>query len=201
MSVTKWLHRERLQNFRRRKSDHYCNFNSRTIFRTQLHLPFTRMYDKQTGRLSPLLLLNHVYLVCPKIYERIDIDELVNEILSEPLPASIEIPQAAAASDSSTRPLRILHLTDIHMDPGYVENMPTTCNYPVCCRDNQPYNKTMLGSSSSASNSMSGYWGTLGNCDLPERTFDAFVEYVKNNLADDIDLVIWTGDNVSHDQS
>ena len=41
-----------------------------------------------------------------------------------------------------------------------------------------------------------GYWGSLGNCDLPLQTFDLFLKEIKDKS---IDLMIWTGDNTPHD--
>ena len=32
------------------------------------------------------------------------------------------------------------------------------------------------------------------------RTFDEFISFVEDNLVDEIDLIIWTGDNSSHDE-
>lgn len=43
-----------------------------------------------------------------------------------------------------------------------------------------------------------GYWGSAANCDIPERTFDKAIDFIKKDLSDDIDFIIWTGDNTGH---
>lgn len=76
-------------------------------------------------------------LVCPPVYELVSVDLLVSEILNEKVPADLPAPKKP-----SNEAVKVLHITDIHMDPGYLENMPATCNYPICCRNNHPYNET-----------------------------------------------------------
>lgn len=71
------------------------------------------------------------------MYELLSVDALVSEILNEKVPKNLPAPRKP-----SNEAVRILHITDIHMDPGYLEDMPTTCNYPICCRYNHPYNET-----------------------------------------------------------
>ena len=41
-----------------------------------------------------------------------------------------------------------------------------------------------------------GYWGSNAECDVPIRTFNLFLDQIKN---EDLDFVIWTGDNTAHD--
>ncbi|EAR89553.1 ser/thr phosphatase family protein (macronuclear) [Tetrahymena thermophila SB210] len=128
--------------------------------------------------------------VCPKVYEDIDIDALVYDIIKEK-------PKITQIKQSSGKTLKVLQLADVHIDLEYQEGFPTTCNYPICCRNNTfTLNKE---DRFLQQGELSGYWGTLGICDLPLRTFDQFVQFVKKNLTD-IDLVIWTGDNVGHDE-
>lgn len=71
-----------------------------------------------------------------------------------------------------------------------MENTNTKCDQPDCCRINSgdPKNEE----------SKAGYWGTLGNCDIPFRTIEAMVSYIERNHAKEIDFIIWTGDSTNH---
>lgn len=84
--------------------------------------------------------------------------------------------------------INVMHISDIHPDFFYGEGAPADCNEPVCCRANV--------SSLPNSTRKAGRWGTLSNCDLPLKTFNLFLDQVKNMK---IDLVLWTGDNTAHD--
>lgn len=38
----------------------------------------------------------------------------------------------------------------------------------------------------------------MGDCDIPFRTIEAAIRFIKNNLSDEIDFIVWTGDNTNH---
>jgi len=40
-------------------------------------------------------------------------------------------------------------------------------------------------------------WGSLSKCDIPRKTFEQFLNFTASNF--DIDMIIWTGDNIAHD--
>jgi sphingomyelin phosphodiesterase len=42
-----------------------------------------------------------------------------------------------------------------------------------------------------------GYWGYLGLCDIPLRTYETAIDYIKTEIKPDI--IFWTGDNPSHE--
>lgn len=99
--------------------------------------------------------------------------------------AKSEIPQKTAND------LSILHLTDIHNDPEYLEGSEANCQEPMCCR----------GSSTPklkwTNESKAGYWGDYRNCDVPlymvENAFDHIQRTHKK-----IDYIYHTGDIVPH---
>ena len=90
--------------------------------------------------------------------------------------------------NASLRPLKVLHLTDVHLDLWYTPGSNAQCNEPLCCR-----------STSYGTNSSAGFWSdTEYSCDTPP----VFAEVAIRQIADrhqDIDFVLWTGDNVPHD--
>ena len=89
---------------------------------------------------------------------------------------------------ANLRPLKMLHLSDYHLDLWYTVGSNSLCNEPVCCR-----------STSYGSNRSAGFWSeTEYFCETPQ----TFIRTANRQIADrhqDIDFIIWTGDNVPHD--
>ena len=83
--------------------------------------------------------------------------------------------------------LRMLQVTDLHVDPQYKEGYSTSCLKPICCRND---------STSDNAKPHSGKYGHLGKCDIPLILLESFVD---DALKRDIDFIIWTGDNAPHD--
>lgn len=79
---------------------------------------------------------------------------------------------------------RMLHITDIHIDPLYAIGSDLDCDEPMCCRNS---NNSTTGA---------GYWGSKARCDIPPRTVELFMEQVRDM---NISLVLWTGDSPPHD--
>jgi len=65
------------------------------------------------------------------------------------------------------------------------------CGVPECCRA-----ASETGTAATAADE-AGYWGTLAKCDIPYRTVQQLINFLKSKL--NIDLALWTGDNTSHD--
>lgn len=78
---------------------------------------------------------------------------------------------------------RFLHITDMHPDPYYKEGSDIT-GYQVC-----------HGGKGAASK----YGDAFGGCDSPMVLMNDTIQWVNDNLKDKIDFVIWTGDNIRHD--
>ncbi|CAI6242741.1 unnamed protein product [Periconia digitata] len=78
---------------------------------------------------------------------------------------------------------RFLHITDFHPDPFY-KTYSSTAQNAACHRKRGP----------------AGYYGAeTSGCDSPLSLVNATMDWIKHNIADDIDFVVWTGDSARHD--
>ncbi|CAD5118658.1 DgyrCDS7346 [Dimorphilus gyrociliatus] len=82
--------------------------------------------------------------------------------------------------------LRILQLSDIHVDFNYKVGGNAECNEPVCCKDidGQPKGKP------------AGKWGDYRQCDTPRHTLESLFKHLKKN--EKFDAIYWTGDLPGH---
>ena len=88
-----------------------------------------------------------------------------------------------------TKPLKFVHISDLNIDYKYKEGSISNCNDEICCRQ----------TSSRGSTQMAGYWGSLANCDIPERTAKKTLKYIRDTIQPDI--VFWTGDSSRSDDN
>lgn len=78
---------------------------------------------------------------------------------------------------------RFLHVTDIHPDPFYRVGSDPDGEHP-CHRGN----------------GKAGYYGAeTTQCDTPIALINATFDWIKHNIRDEIDFVVWTGDSARHD--
>lgn len=84
--------------------------------------------------------------------------------------------------------LRILHLTDIHIDSQYLAGANADCGEPLCCR---------IGDKMTTGAKAAGKWGSLDDCDLPYVTLQSLFEYLRS-IKDQFDYVVFTGDLPAH---
>ncbi|CAH1256030.1 unnamed protein product [Diabrotica balteata] len=87
--------------------------------------------------------------------------------------------------------LKVLHLSDTHLDLDYLVGSPANCDEPLCCRN---YSTP----SSTEPLVPAGRWGSYNKCDSPK----ILIEHMLNHIAlehPDIDYIIWTGDLPPHD--
>ncbi|KAI3389524.1 hypothetical protein SNEBB_005773 [Seison nebaliae] len=82
--------------------------------------------------------------------------------------------------------LRILHLSDIHLDLDYVANGVTDCGEPLCCR-NGTYDKGQ---------SDAWKWGDYRNCDTPMAVLTSLMVQLKTE--EKFDFIYFTGDLPPH---
>uniref|UniRef100_A0A914XSY6 Saposin B-type domain-containing protein n=1 Tax=Plectus sambesii TaxID=2011161 RepID=A0A914XSY6_9BILA len=76
--------------------------------------------------------------------------------------------------------LKVLHLSDLHIDMQYKPGTEGDCSEPMCCRDpNDPNEK-----SSKDIKSPAGYWGHIGNCDAPYWLFVSMMQNIAANHKD-----------------
>lgn len=81
---------------------------------------------------------------------------------------------------------RFLHITDIHPDPYYVEGS----SIDAVCHAGKPSKKKDVAPK---------FGKAMSGCDSPVVLMEETLRWVNDNLRDKIDFVIWTGDNVRHD--
>lgn len=99
--------------------------------------------------------------------------------------------------DPSVKALKILQLSDTHIDILYEEGMDAKCGEPLCCRPDSPRSHKRNGRLIKQED-LSGFWGDYRDCDIPLRTFEALLIQIKEQHPD-IDAVLWTGDIPAHD--
>lgn len=115
-----------------------------------------------------------------------------NCVLSQRFNWSVTIPPVQTViktqpTSISEKPIKILHISDIHYDPRYTKGKTNNCNEPICCQDDQADGKTEGESC--------GYWSDYLNADLPWRTVADALEQTTHH---EYDYVYFTGDMVSH---
>ncbi|KAK3098121.1 hypothetical protein FSP39_016346 [Pinctada imbricata] len=94
-------------------------------------------------------------------------------------------PSQMNSKATSSNIVRVLQVSDIHMDIKYKEGSPAKCDFFLCCRG---------GSNGTGK---AGKYGTYG-CDLPRRTVDVVLKNIRK-LRPKPDLIIYTGDSPPHD--
>ncbi|ULU05043.1 hypothetical protein L3Y34_017643 [Caenorhabditis briggsae] len=86
---------------------------------------------------------------------------------------------------SASQNLNVLQLTDLHVDFEYKYPSEANCDDPVCCRQSVAEPKKA-----------SGYWGSVGKCDIPFWTVENMLSHI--NKTHMIDMVLMTGDYINH---
>lgn len=76
---------------------------------------------------------------------------------------------------------RFLHITDFHPDPFYKEG-------------SDPAQQCHAGEGTAGA-----YGDAILGCDSPMVLMNDTIKWVSDNLQDKIDFIVWTGDNVRHD--
>ncbi|CAL1293894.1 unnamed protein product [Larinioides sclopetarius] len=85
--------------------------------------------------------------------------------------------------------LRVLHLSDTHLDPYYLEGANADCKELMCCR--------IADGPAPTPAQAAGKWGDYRNCDTPLRTLENMLRQITSRHK--IDYVLWTGDIPPHD--
>ncbi|CAD8174960.1 unnamed protein product [Paramecium octaurelia] len=123
---------------------------------------------------------------CPKVYEELKLEDYISNILKDK-PENTQWPEI-----DGTDTIEIIHVSDIHTDLLYKEGTLPKCDEPLCCREEFK---------AKDNDQKAGYWGSAAVCDLPERTFQQFVNFLKTDVInpDKKTFLFWTGDSVQHD--
>lgn len=118
------------------------------------------------------------------------LSNLNNELSQKPLDLSMpsvdneDLPHIKPSKHRALKG-RFLHITDIHPDPFYKENTdPDT----ACHRGKDKKGRT------------GKYGHPISPCDSPMTLVNATFDWIAKNLKDEIDFIVWTGDNVRHDR-
>lgn len=106
---------------------------------------------------------------------------------------------------ASGRNLRVLHLSDIHVDPRFFVGGEAACTNGRCCRADA-YNSTLSSANFTAGllprsdiSEPAVYWGNY-KCDTPwSLTMAALESVTPLNGGEQVDMTIHTGDMVVHD--
>lgn len=97
------------------------------------------------------------------------------------------VPPQPPAPGSPT--LRVLHITDYHLDTDYAEGSNAECGEPLCCRaDDGPPAKGHAGA---------GKYGDYRGCDAVRATVENLFQHL-NSIQDQFDFVYFTGDIPAH---
>ncbi|KAK7681002.1 hypothetical protein QCA50_015838 [Cerrena zonata] len=80
---------------------------------------------------------------------------------------------------------RFLHITDLHPDPYYVVGSSPSEQ----CHSGSKSDEVKAGK----------YGDAILGCDSPMLLMNKTIEWISDNLADKIDFIVWTGDNIRHD--
>jgi sphingomyelin phosphodiesterase len=95
-----------------------------------------------------------------------------------------------------TGSMKILHLSDIHIDPDYTPGASANCKEPLCCRGKSSKHTSFWDR---RKNKKANYWYThdVPACDIPEHFIHAAFKHISKTHKD-LDLIYWTGDLPPH---
>ncbi|XP_069973652.1 sphingomyelin phosphodiesterase [Penaeus vannamei] len=85
--------------------------------------------------------------------------------------------------------LKVLHLSDTHLDPLYTPGSNAACPEQLCCREESGLAET--------EEDRAWYWGDYRNCGSPAWMLEDMLAHARNTHTD-LDYVMWTGDVVPH---
>ena len=103
-------------------------------------------------------------------------------------PEPVEKFKKSGKDVKAEKQLRVVQISDLHVDMMYKAGSEADCDDPLCCRT--------APSSGEKIKSPAGHWGTKGKCDTPYRTVDHLLATLSGQQ---VDYVIWTGDLPPHD--
>lgn len=83
--------------------------------------------------------------------------------------------------------LKIVQISDPHVDFKYTPGTISQCNMPLCCRPENGF--------TTDHSIMAQEWGNY-RCDLPYKTLKHMLEFVRDDIKPD--MFIWNGDNSAH---
>ena len=131
--------------------------------------------------LNPTRVCPTIYL-CPDFYKELKIQAYINETLRDKPVRPDPVP-------TGRQTIKMLHVSDMHIDFDYTPGSESNCGEPVCC-------EAVNGKAKSPATA-AGQWGDLnGACDLPPETAIQAFNFIEEKLKPE--LAVWTGDTVDH---
>ncbi|XP_064099759.1 sphingomyelin phosphodiesterase-like isoform X2 [Macrobrachium nipponense] len=85
--------------------------------------------------------------------------------------------------------LKVLHISDMHLDPLYVPGSNADCAEDLCCREESGTPATP--------DAEAWFWGDYRDCDSPPWMIEDMLSHIRTEHTD-ISYVMWTGDVVPH---
>ncbi|XP_063678896.1 sphingomyelin phosphodiesterase-like [Bolinopsis microptera] len=83
--------------------------------------------------------------------------------------------------------LKVVQLSDVHIDLQYTPGSVKKCGEPLCCRDGK-----------GLKDDEAGFWGSMNApCDIPLRTYKNALEFISQQIKPEV--IFWTGDIPAHD--
>ena len=137
-------------------------------------------YSVVNSELSAEKVCQHLY-ACPKLTTD---SSLLKQPLSDPSYSLMKKRKSARPQNSKSSIIKFIHISDFHLDIDFKKGAPSTCDYFLCCRD------FMTGTNPA------GAYGAYG-CDLTYSTANLVLDHLKT--LQDIDFVVYGGDNPPHD--
>jgi sphingomyelin phosphodiesterase len=84
-------------------------------------------------------------------------------------------------------PLKIVLMSDLHLDYDYTPGMSTNCGKPLCCRSDSGLPKN--------ANEAAGNWGNR-NCDTSLKLLNNMFKTIREDIKPD--MIFWGGDSIPH---
>ncbi|CEF63595.1 Sphingomyelin phosphodiesterase [Strongyloides ratti] len=110
-----------------------------------------------------------------------------------PIPGNKPSVKVPKLPDNSKPKLKVLHISDIHIDSQYTPGTEAECSEPQCCRPPKDINEIVLKSV----NVSAPKWGHIGHCDVPYATLENMLQHI-SKTHNDIDYIVVSGDLESH---
>jgi len=120
--------------------------------------------------------------LCNTTINYIDIEKYAENILKDK--PERKVPEINETADV----IKVLQVSDIHLDPNYKEGAIANCDIPLCCRD-------MPQKNDKSNYILAGKYGYIGKCDCNVETVEAFSQEASKLKPD---FILFTGDNIAH---
>ena len=128
-------------------------------------------------------------LLCQKLWGMCPTHEIPEDWPAERFPSPLTVPVTPKPANRSGKNLKIVHISDLHVDPQYLPGAEAICDKPLCCRADSttPGQPVKLPASEFGSS----------RCDTPPRLLRSMLAEIMR-VAPDALFVASTGDILPH---